>query len=408
MRILWVGNLLHPPTKGGQIRTLGMLRALRHRHEIHYVAFTPRAQPDAVRASEEYCSHVYPVIHRAPPRRSAAFARQLIASLVSSLPLAISRYESSAARNTIRQLLDTWPFDSIVCDFVFPAPNFPDLGQCVLFQHNLETMIWRRHAGNAPDPLRRWYFGLQAKRMLAAECLICRTVKGVVAVSDADADAMRDLFGIERPLVIATGVDLEYFSPPSASRRPSGLVFTGSMDWLANIDGVRYFVEKILPFIRTTRPDCTLTIVGRDPSPAIVELARRDSLIRVTGTVPDIRPYLWNAAVSVVPLRIGSGTRLKIYESMAAGVPVVSTTIGAEGLTIDPPRDIRIADDPERFARCCLELLTVSAERERLADAGRQMVTARFGWNRVALDFEAILKQHSRTRSLPGDQRDCA
>ena len=143
--------------------------------------------------------------------------------------------------------------------------------------------------------------------------------------------------------------------------------------------------------IRRRRPDCTLAIVGRAPSAEISELARRDPKIQVTGTVPDIRPFLWGSSVSIVPLRIGGGTRLKVYEAMAAGIPVVSTTIGAEGLTTCPPENIRIADTPESFAGECLELLADSAERERVSAAALQMVSSQFSWEAVSRCFEKIL-----------------
>jgi glycosyltransferase involved in cell wall biosynthesis len=197
---------------------------------------------------------------------------------------------------------------------------------------------------------------------------------------------------------VPTGVDTTYFARPVAPAPSADLVFIGSMDWLPNIDGVVYFVREILPQIRRHRPDCTLAIVGRTPTPEVAELARRDPKIQVTGTVPDIRPYLWGSAVSIVPLRIGGGTRLKVYEAMAAGIPVVSTTIGAEGLITSPPENIRIADTPETFAGACLDLLGDAAERQRMADAALAMVSARFSWEAVSRCFEKILVAGPRLR----------
>jgi glycosyltransferase involved in cell wall biosynthesis len=171
------------------------------------------------------------------------------------------------------------------------------------------------------------------------------------------------------------------------------------MDWLPNVDGVLYFVREILPLIRQVRPETTLAIVGRTPPPKIAQLAAADPGIRVTGTVPDIRPYLWNSAVAIVPLRIGGGTRLKIYEAMAAQIPVVSTTIGAEGLSVNPPHDIRIGDTPQHFANQCLELLTTPELRTRLSRAAWEMVNANYSWEQVARAFEKIMQ--SAPRLLP-------
>ena len=169
------------------------------------------------------------------------------------------------------------------------------------------------------------------------------------------------------------------------------LVFLGSMDWLPNIDGVEYFVREILPLIRKSLPQCRLAIVGRSPSVATLALAKRDPGIQVTGTVPDVRPWLWGSKASIVPLRVGGGTRLKIYESMAAGTATVSTTIGAEGLDVSHPDNIRLADEPSSFARQCVELLQNEQERERVASQALQMVTSRFSWDVVVEEFEKRL-----------------
>src|SRR5262249_31790913 len=160
-------------------------------------------------------------------------------------------------------------------------------------QHNVETMIWRRHCQAARDPLRKWYFRLQAERMFALERRVCQAVSQVIAVSATDAATMRSLFDISHVSEIATGVDVEYFQPPAAALAPSAaLVFVGSMDWLPNIDGVLYFVREILPLVRRRIPACSLAVVGRKPSPEILSLAREHPGISITNTVPDVRPYL--------------------------------------------------------------------------------------------------------------------
>jgi glycosyltransferase involved in cell wall biosynthesis len=395
MKILWVNtNFLHPTTKGGQIRTLEMLRHLHRRHEIHYVAIVDPAQPEGPRRAHEYCSKAYPFPFRIPPKSSPAFLLQIAAGIFSPTPLAVSRFDPPGMRAFLEDLIRREHFDRAVVDHLAPSAYFPDLPHAVFFQHNVETVIWRRHVDHASSPLRRWYFQLQAQRMYEFERCVSLAAGHIVAVSPADASAMRELFGVTRISEIPTGVDLEYFRPPGtpdAAATTTDLVFVGSMDWLANVDGVLYFTRDILPLIRRRRPDCSFAIVGRTPPPNVTALAARDPRIQVTGTVPDIRPYLWGGAVSIVPLRIGGGTRLKIYEAMAAGIPVVSTTIGAEGLTIHPPADIRIADKPQDFADRCVELLSNSEERRKIATAASKMVAESFSWERVSRCFEEIL-----------------
>jgi glycosyltransferase involved in cell wall biosynthesis len=392
MKILWVKcDFLHPTTRGGQIRTLEIVKRLHARHEVHYLAYEASDNPEGLKRAPEYCTRAYPVRLEVPPRRSPAFLAQLAGNLFSSMPLSLSRYHSADMRRQIGALLREFQFDSVVCDFLSPAPNFEHLENCVLFQHNVETMIWRRHAENAPDPLRKAYFKLQAERMFRWERRMCLEAAEVIAVSPQDAALMREMFGVNEVAAIPTGVDLDFFRRPADVTPKADLVFLGSMDWLPNVDGIEYFVREILPLIRQRVPGCVLAVVGRTPSASIRALAERDPGIQVTGTVADVRPWLWSSKVSIVPLRIGGGTRLKIYESMAAGTPTVSTRIGAEGLDVSHPANIRLADTPAGFAEQCIELLEDVRERERLAAEALALVTAHFSWDVVATEFERLL-----------------
>jgi len=218
---------------------------------------------------------------------------------------------------------------------------------------------------------------------------VCRKATGVVAVSESDARLMESMFGVEDVRTVPTGVDVDYFVPRGKAASVADLVFVGSMDWMPNSDGMLYFVREVLPLIRAKRPNCTLAIVGRDPGPEISAIAAADSKIQVTGTVPDVRPYLWGSAVSIVPLRIGGGTRLKIYEAMAARTAVVSTTVGAEGLAVRSPEHIRLSDTPAGFAETCLEMLDDAVERHRMVDSAWNLVSSEFSWDRVVQSFES-------------------
>lgn len=396
MKILWVSPFfLHPTERGAQIRSLGMLRELHKRHEIHFAALADPAHPEGPARSNEYCFRSYPVRHKTVSRTSLAFLAELASNLFSRTPLAIKRYESAELAATVSGLWRGGSFDCLVSDFLTSACNTGEVERCIIFQHNVETTIWERHAQCASTPWRRMFFRAQANRMRAYEGLNCRSAAHVIAVSEEDARRMESDFGIPHVSTVATGVDIEYFTPQAATADASGMVFTGSMDWLPNIDGIEWFVEEILPLIRSRIPDCPLSIVGRNPDPKVLILASRAPNITVTGTVPDIRPYLWNNAISVVPLRIGGGTRLKIYESMAARTPVVSTTIGAEGLEYHAGLDIEIADRPEPFAERCIGLLEDHARRRALASEAWDLVNRRFSWEAVSNDFEQLLKLHA-------------
>src|SRR5580704_9195151 len=392
MKILWLkADFLHPTSRGGQIRTLEMLKRLHQRHEVHYVGLDDGASAESVPRAKEYASHVYPVPHRAPARTSPEFWTQLAGNLFSPLPLSLARYKSAEFRQTVEEVRRRESPDAMVCDFLTPAVNIDDLSGWVLFQHNLETLIWRRHAEHAGDAVRKLYFGKQADRMFQAEKTVCRSVRSVITVSEADARLHQEMFGLTGVPHVPTGVDVDSMTPSSPAQIETDLVFVGSMDWLPNIDGIEYFLDYILPLIRRRKPDCTVTIVGRKPPVSLSRRAESDPKLKITGTVPDVRPYLWSAAVSIVPLRVGGGTRLKIYEAMAARTPVVSTTIGAEGLGIHPPLDIRVADTAESFADACLDLLNDPGEGRRQALAAWELVSSKFSWERVTGDFERLL-----------------
>jgi glycosyltransferase involved in cell wall biosynthesis len=394
MKILWLNSgFLHPTTRGGQIRTLQMLRQLRKRHEIHYVALHD-GEPEALEHCSEYCSRAWPVARALAGRGSLGFWAGTVRGMFTDLPVIIARRRAPVMRRLIEELLREEHFDLVVCDFLIPAVNLPPGQPFVLFEHNVETTIWRRYAEVAKDPVQRLFFTSQADRLLKFEHSVCRRAAHVIAVSEDDASSLRELCGISNVSTIPTGVDVAYFARPPAFTAPchGGLVFAGSMDWRPNIEGLLWFTHEVLPLIHQHLSRCTLTIAGSRPKAPIRALTANDPRVHVTGTVDDIRPYLWAGGVSIVPIRIGSGTRLKIYESLAAEIPVVSTSMGAQGLEVNSPDNIRITDTPEAFAAACLNLLCDADERARQVAAGRRLVLENYSWESVVARFEEILE----------------
>jgi glycosyltransferase involved in cell wall biosynthesis len=390
MKILWANSsFLHPTNRGGQIRTLGMLRRLHLRHQIDYAALADPSETEGVARAGEYSTRVFPFEFRQRSKRSPGFAVDLAGAAFSPLPLAIGRWRCAAMMRGLARLMREEHYDAAVCDFLVTAINFPALEQAVLFEHNVETVIWQRHTENAADPLRRAFFNLQAKRMSRYESDSCKRAGHVVTVSENDAATIHGMFGVNCSPV-PTGVDIDYFRPPQQPER-NGLVFVGSMDWMPNIDGINWFAERVLPLIRERHKDLPITIVGRTPPVGIEALAASDPFFHVTGTVPDVRPYLWGAAASIVPLRIGGGTRLKIYEAMAAVLPVISTTVGAEGLDVRDGQTIALADEPAEFARRCIDLVSDRAAAQRMAAEAFDLVASRYSWEQVVRSFEQHL-----------------
>jgi glycosyltransferase involved in cell wall biosynthesis len=393
MKILWVNQyFLHPTERGGQIRSLGILQQLHRWHEVHYAALGDPASPEGLDMAHTFSTRAYAVPHPVISRRSPAFLLQLARNIFgSSLPLAVSRYASPELLRKVMELEAEERFDCIVCDFVASGVHIPDITRAVIFQHNVETTIFERHAQHAATPLHRWFFGLQARRMHSYEERMCRDSVHVIAVSPIDAQRMRDMFKISHVSDVATGVDVDYFRASKPCQPNIDFVFVGSMDWLPNIEGMVWFTKEILPSIRRSKPACRVAIVGRKPDAQILELAASDDRIEVTGTVRDVRPYLWNSQISILPLRIGGGTRMKVYESMAAGLPVVSTGVGIEGLACVPGRDILVGDSPEEFANHCISLMDDAALRHRISESGLRLVNEKCSWEDVSRQFEKVL-----------------
>jgi sugar transferase (PEP-CTERM/EpsH1 system associated) len=394
VHILWLKTeLLHPVDKGGRIRTYNMLRALRRGHRVTYLTLDDgTAAPDAAeRAVEEYCHELVRVPFAPPPKGTARFYADLAANVLSPLPYAVARYRSPAMRRAAEAAVARGGVDVVVCDFLAPSLNVPaGLGApAVLFQHNVEAVIWERHARVAAHPVKKAYMREQWRRMLRHEAAECRRFDHVIAVSPQDAEVFRRDFGVRSVSDVPTGVDTDYFRPSGrAERRPHELVFTGSMDWLPNEDAILWFAAEVLPRVRARVPDATLAVVGRNPTAPVRALDGANG-VTVTGSVPDVRPYLERGAAFVVPIRIGGGTRLKIYEAMAMERAVVSTAVGAEGLPVRDGVDALIADAPEAFADAVVALLTDPARAAAVGRAAAAMVRERFGWDAVTARFAA-------------------
>jgi sugar transferase (PEP-CTERM/EpsH1 system associated) len=415
MNILWLkSDLLLPLDKGGRLRTWHLLRYLAQRHDVTYLSFSERSQQRdaAVAGMRQVATRVVTVPRSDPAKRSLLFYMDAARYLADPLPYAVAKYRSAAYKTQLQSLLREQTFELLVCDFLVPAVNLPKTLPCpaVIFTHNVEAEIWRRHAETKVSvPVRRLY-QLQHKRMLRFEAETLRRFDGILTVSEADRDTLARLYPdvASKPIwVVRTGVDTSYFVPSDEATARLHLVFTGSMDWLPNEDAMAHFCHDILPLIREQEPHVHLSIVGRAPTPAVRALA--SASIDVTGTVDDVRPYVNRAAVYIVPLRIGGGTRLKIFEAMSMGKAVVSTTVGAEGLPIIAGRHALIADEPRAFADAVVSLLRDRAHRAALARAARSLVVAHYDWSAVGGELDDALRisagQKTSTTTQPPPRR---
>lgn len=394
MKILWLKTeLLHPVDKGGKIRTYNMLRELKRQHWITYLTLDDESDLQARSLASEYSNELIRVPHTTQPKFSVGFYGELAANLFSPLPYFMNKYKSQEMRRAVEEQVAGHGFDVLVCDFLQPSINVPDKLPLpsLLFQHNVEAMIWKRHCDVQTNPLKRAYLKTQWQKAVAYERRTCQRFDLVVAVSPEDSQTMASEYHVQNVTHVPTGVDTEYFRPRGhVAARPRSLVFTGSMDWLPNEDAMQYFIKEVLPLVRRGIPDVTLTIVGRSPYASLLDLSRRDPNIIVAGRVDDVRPYIEEAAAYIVPIRIGGGTRLKIYEAMAMEKPVISTSIGAEGLPVRDGVELLLADSPSDFADAIERVTNDHEVGQRLGKAAAEVVREKFAWSGVAQKFSDL------------------
>jgi glycosyltransferase involved in cell wall biosynthesis len=392
MRILWVNVFgLWPLDTGGRLRSVNIIAELARRHRVTLLTtHGPSDDHEALAARLRECEEVISVPHVFPKHDSARFALALLGSWLSSQPVDIWKCRVPALGQEVSRRIAAGDVDVCVVDFLKATPNAPLNGPVpvVLFNHNVEYMIWKRLSQVEVRTWRRALLELEWRKMRRYEAQACARATLTLAVSEAD----RDLLAAEAPRAtiraIPTGVDPSYYVPNGAREQATALVFSGSMDWYPNEDAILHFIDAILPRIRREVPGASLTVVGRNPT-ARLRSGAAAAGVRVTGTVQDVRPFVSEAAVFVVPLRVGGGTRLKIFEALAMGKAVVSTTVGAEGLPLTPGTHFLQEDDPAGFAEAVVALLRDPVRRRALGSAGRRLVEERYSWAQVAREFEA-------------------
>lgn len=392
----------YPPDSGGRIRTFHLLKEICGAHDVTLITASEKRSEEVALANLQSAIPRLDVqaVRIAPETLLGRFGRA-VRNPVAPLPYTWTRYGGPPFIAHMQQTLRKGQYDLIHCDHVQVAHTFVGLATPprLLNAHNVESVLIRRIAEQARPWWRRMAITWQAAKTLDAERRAYRGFDRCLAVSEADAAEIQRMAPGVAVSVVPNGVDLTPFTPHVDPVAPHLMVFTGAMDWLPNIDGVKFFAREILPQIKRRDAEAQLLVVGSNPSALLVRQLAGES-VRFTGTVEDVRPYLMQARLVVVPLRAGGGTRLKILEAWALRKPVVSTTIGAEGLPAEHGKNIVLADSPEAFARAAAQLLSDPDAAEKLGAAGRRVVEELFGWDRVAralLDaYEATRKGHER------------
>jgi polysaccharide biosynthesis protein PslH len=392
-RLLFVSpRFLFPMDQGGKIRTGNILRGMKD--GPFEVTLASPAPADARRFTadlEEACDHFISWPERTPTR----IGRLL--SLSSVVPVAVASDRSASGSACIARALAGRP-NVVVVDFPHAGVLVPERidAATVMFTHNVEAEIFERHAARTKG-IWRLVWANQSRKMVRFEGDTLRRFDSVIAVSKRDADALAQRYGLAQVGEIDTGVDLDFFgaAAPGAASDPGSdggtLVFTATMSWAANVEGIHFLLDEVWPRLVAARPEIRAVIIGRNPPASLSDKIRERGLnVTLTGFVDDIRPYVARSNVYVIPLFVGSGTRIKAFEAMAMGRPVISTSLGIEGLDVTDGEHFLRADSAEEFSRGILSLLDDAAFRGRLAGAARRLMEERFSWRTVAAQFEAI------------------
>lgn len=385
--LMFTGRLPFPLDDGWKIRTASLLRGLAAAgHEVDLLSFA--APGETLPARSERSGEIVTVT-----RRKAYAVSDLVKGLLFDTPFLVLNYRQRDYGRAFARMLESKRYHAVMVeDIVMAQYAFArDVPVRVLDMHNVESHLLRRYAHETANPLRKWYALLTARKLAAYEVALANRFDMVLTCSAEDRERL--IAGnVETPVqVVPNGVRTSFYDTLSAADgTEDAIAFVGSMDYHANISGVMHFVQRTLPLILRERPTLRLYVVGKNPPPEIRALASRN--VVVTGTVDDVRPYLARARVIVVPLLVGGGTRLKILEAMASGRPVVSTRLGAEGITGGSDHLV-LADEPEAFATAVLALLDDQESRERIGTRARAFVAARYDWSVVTEALSATLAQ---------------
>lgn len=389
-RVLFLTHLLpYPLDGGGQIKSFHTLKALASRYDVTLLALIRRSEEaEKVGPLPELCGGGIKLI--VLTRGSLTNVSNALRSLLQGNSFLMTRDADKAMQQALNNELSARQYDAVHVDHLQMAAFIPDAPlscvKIVLDQHNIEHRIPKRLA-EAPglNPLARWYAAQEWPKVRTFEAKACRRADLVLTVSDEDANGLVELAPeiAGKTKAVPIGVDTDYFAVAKRTPEANDLLSIGTMYWPPNVDAMTYFVAEILPLIRAKRPATRLVICGARPTPAITALGQADSQIVVTGTVPDVRPSADTCGVFIVPLRSGSGMRVKILNALSMGLPVVSTSVGAEGIDVTHGKDILLADTPQAFAEAVLQILSDPELAKRLSQNGRALMENKYSWQAV-------------------------
>ncbi|MFZ0420458.1 MAG: glycosyltransferase [Candidatus Sulfotelmatobacter sp.] len=375
MRLLFLSVMFpFPATNGRHIRSMSLIKALAGAgHDVHLLSYGS-AKDVTCSAVSDLCRSVT-IVNRTESSSLPLQMVNRVRFLGSPEPYGSRRFYSEEMETAVRRALGEHSPSAVICDTIDAAINVPPEATVpiILNQHNVEHLILERYLALERNPLRKWYMQMECGKLRNWENHVCAKSRLVLVCSEHDRQVTQQLCGHSSVVVVPNVVELDDYQS-TAQEDPLRVVYAGGMDWYPNRDAVEFFAEKIFPEIQRQIPGVTFVVAGRNPPKSFVNRFVSIRNMRFTGTVSDMQPELVAAAVCVVPLRIGSGTRLKILEAAALGKPIVSTTLGAEGLAFTDGLEIILKDKPAEFAAAVEALLRNADRRRILGGAARRRV----------------------------------
>jgi glycosyltransferase involved in cell wall biosynthesis len=404
-RILVISAFLpFPPTNGFGMRVSALLQALRKQGVcIQLLCFGNASDLEQAAEMAKGMCDIEVIPHPIASMSQTKDYVRRIGTLASRMTHAVVRFRSEQMKQRISVRVKTERFDAIICETPYMFVNIPQDLEIprVISSHNVEHNLLRRYLSVEKNPLKRCYASLEARKMAAWEHQVFARCQTAMACSEIDAAAIRRMSPELPVFVVPNAIDTATYTP-SVSDDCSTVLYLGGMDWFPNRDAVEYFIGKILPKVRTSIPNVKFVVAGRSPSNAFRERFHNTPGIEFTGTLADLRPAIGAAAVVVVPLRIGSGTRFKILEAAAMEKPIVSTRLGAEGLNFIDGREIVLADDPKAFAHAVASLLADPNRRAELGRSARARVNRDYSFKALEESVENLLNQSGRDSGAIG------
>lgn len=402
MKILWISHFLPWPSHGGSSqRNFNLMRELRKEFEIYNIGFIQRPHYASDAEKQEAIEHIsilctwLKAFDIPTDFNRLSWYGLLATNLFASAPYSVWRFRSASFYAELDSLLKREKFEVVYADTAATSQYAlcaKGKAKLVLNHHNVESSLLLRRAAVENNPAYRWYLNHQGKKMRRWEARVCPQFDVNLTVSELDAEELRRYAPGTRCEVIANGSDTDYFRP---SDKVVGheMIYAGGGTWFPNRDAMSWFVRDIFPKIVARVPDAIMHVIGTNPPADVVDASAMDSRLKVHGFVPDIRPYLARAAVYVVPIRVGGGTRLKIIDAFAAGKAVVSTSIGCEGIACQDGIQIRIANSPETFADTVVELFANASARQTLQYNARQLAEHTYSWHIIGSRLRAVYRE---------------